>query len=101
MLLTAATQRDLVVIDFMVNTTIYKLSVNSVNGSHCALEPSFVSENVAALCERNSGSIFLNDIRAGKMCGNFSPGKDLNHSRSHKTYEFKIYFFLLLIHIFS
>jgi hypothetical protein len=85
-LLTAATQRDLVVIDLTVNTTLYKLSVNSINGSQCGLEPSFVSENLAALCDKNSGSVFLNDVRAGKMCQNFSPGKELNCSRIHKMY---------------
>jgi hypothetical protein len=86
-LLTAATQRDLVVMDLTVNTTLYKLSVNSVNESHCGLEPSFLSENLAALCETNSGSVFLNDVRAGKMCGNFSPGKELNWSGIQKIYQ--------------
>lgn len=79
-LLTATTQKTLVVIDIMMNTALYKLSLDSTYETECGLEPSFVSENVAALCERNSGSIFLHDVCSGKMCGNFSPGKDINCS---------------------
>ncbi|XP_023708078.1 WD repeat-containing protein 73 isoform X3 [Cryptotermes secundus] len=74
-LLTTRTKRDLVAIDLTVNTMLYKLSVDSTSETQCGFEPSFVSENLAALCERNGGSVFLHDVRAGKMCGNFSPAK--------------------------
>jgi hypothetical protein len=84
-LLTATTQRDLVAIDLTVNTMLYKLSIDSTNEMQCGLEPSFVSENLAALCERNSGSIFLHDVRAGKTCGNFSPGNNVNCYRINLT----------------
>jgi hypothetical protein len=87
-LLTAMTQRDLVVIDLTVNTMLYKLSLDSTNETQCGLEPSFVSENLAALCERNSGSVFLHDVRAGKTCGSFSPGKKMNCSRINLTFFF-------------
>lgn len=80
-LLTATTQRDFVVIDLAVNAILYKLSIDSTNETECGLEPSFVSENLAALCDRNSGSIFLHDVRASKTCGNFSPGKEINYSK--------------------
>ncbi|XP_021915907.1 WD repeat-containing protein 73-like isoform X3 [Zootermopsis nevadensis] len=78
----ATTQRDFVVIDLAVNAILYKLSIDSTNETECGLEPSFVSENLAALCDRNSGSIFLHDVRASKTCGNFSPAtQNFNESR--------------------
>lgn len=84
-LLTARTKRDVVAIDLTVNTMLYKLSIDSTSETQCGFEPSFVSENLVALCERNSGSVFLHDVRAGKMCGNFSPGKKMNCSRINLT----------------
>jgi hypothetical protein len=84
-LLTARTQRDLVAIDLTMNTMLYKLTVDSTNETQCGLEPSFVSENLTALCERNSGNVFLHDIRAGKTCGHFSPGKKINCYRINLT----------------
>jgi hypothetical protein len=80
-LLTATTQRDLVVIDLAMNAIICKLSIDSTNESECGLEPAFVSENLAALCDRDSGIIFLHDIRASKACGSFSPGKEMKCSK--------------------
>jgi hypothetical protein len=87
-LLTATTRRDLVVVDLAVNAILYKLSIDSTNETECGLEPSFISENLAALCERNSGSVFLHDVRASKTCGNFSPGKEINCSKicNHRCY---------------
>jgi hypothetical protein len=79
--LTATTQSDLVVIDLAVNAILYKMSVKSTNETECGLEPSFISENLAVLCERNCGNVFLHDVRAGKTCGNISPGKEINYSK--------------------
>lgn len=85
-LLTTRTKRDLVAIDLTVNTMLYKLSIDSTSETQCGFEPSFVSENLAALCERNSGRVFLHDVRAGKMCGNISPGKKMNCSTITLTF---------------
>jgi hypothetical protein len=84
-LLTARTRRDLVVIDLTMNTVLYKLSIDSTNETQCGLEPSFVSENLAALCEINSGSVSLHDVRAGKTYGHFSPGKKMDCYRINLT----------------
>ncbi|XP_069673854.1 WD repeat-containing protein 73-like [Periplaneta americana] len=71
-LLAARNCKDIIAIDLNANKNVYKVSEPEVLKG---FEPCFMSESLAAICERNNGTIVLHDIRAAKMCGSFLPGK--------------------------
>lgn len=65
-LLTAKDKTDIMVMDIEKNQIVYNNSL-SENEPHVWLEPCFVSENLAALCNRYTGTVILQDIRSSQL----------------------------------
>ncbi|PSN42420.1 hypothetical protein C0J52_11735 [Blattella germanica] len=66
-LLASKGRSNLVLMDVNTNMTVHNTSL-SVNEAESWIEPSFVSETTAALCNRLTGDVSLHDIRMGKTC---------------------------------
>ena len=62
-------------LDIDKNQVVYKSVIE--NEAKIWLEPCFVSENLAALCNRYTSSVTLHDMRTSNPCSTISYGKNL------------------------